>query len=173
MTNNDLSKWGLLSGSDIPRLKTFLTFGVFLLNNITSGFYGFYWLYTRSLVLNKIKVYKISKNLLNGFAVSVLLLYAPTLLMFMPSSLSFVAELFAENIIWLAPLYFINIIIFLALYIELLFKFHDSLQDIIFSSSDTEEISLNGLFSFLFSSIYLQYKINVCNKKIKTKAPEN
>ncbi len=124
----------------------FTAWGVFGLTIITLGIYPYYWMYSRAKIINSLhedKIPLILPVLLIGF---VILSYAS----------SFFGESAAAVIAGLAIT--VN---YLALYIAVVFKIRNRLQDIINRSSN-KQYKLGAILTFFFYAIYLQYKINEC-----------
>lgn len=127
-------------------LGRFSAWGVFGLTLITLGLYPIYWLYTRAKKINALHEKKISTFLLQG-------LLALTLVSWVTSFLE-VNDLMVI-VSGLAAL------AYTVLYLVLLFKVRNRLQDILNRSGDGD-YRLGGLMTFFFFCIYLQYKINQC-----------
>jgi hypothetical protein len=121
---------------------------VFFIGLITLGIYNVYWLYSRTLIAN---------NLTKENKVNINLLYSYVSLF----SIGIVA-----SIADIGSLSFIVQIINLVVYIFLVFSIRRALIEIINAGSETHT-HLNGILTFLFSSIYFQYKINEAIDKQK------
>ncbi len=127
----------------ITHFRRFSAWAVFGLSLITLGIYALYWLYTRSKIINGFHTRKIADGLILG-CVTV-----------------FVLSMFTELLVWLYGeselLEVINglaSILYFVLYLVLLFTFRNRLLHLIGSR-------INPILTFIFSCIYLQYKINV------------
>jgi len=122
----------------IHEYKRFSAWGVFGLAIITLGIYSLYWLYSRAEKTNSLQEKQIAKHWLIGLV--------------MTTILSFVVELLGDS----APVAILGLVIsigYLVCYVVVAFGIRDGLKNII-------KTDLNGILTFFFSSIYLQYKIN-------------
>ncbi len=114
---------------------------VFFIGLITLGIYNVYWLYSRTLIANNLaKEHKINVNWLYSYI-----------------------SLFAINLVasfaGLETLALIVQVINFVVYIVLVFSMRRAFIEIINAGSENYT-HLNGILTFLFSSIYFQYKIN-------------
>ena len=130
----------------INNFKRFSAWGVLGLTIITLGIYSYYWMYSRAKIINSIHEDKISPILIFTFLIVVALYYA----------LSFFSE---SQVAVLASLPIM--LAYLVLYIAVIFKIRNRLQDII-NSSSSRRYKLGVVLTFFFYAIYLQYKINEC-----------
>ena len=127
-------------GSDaVMNFNRFSAWFVFLLSIVTFGIYPIYWLYTRAVKLNSFHERKISHGLLVAFVVSCVLSFASAFF-----------DALSEEMLVVGMI--INFVYF-GLYLTVLFTFHGRLASVI-------NKDLNGILTFFFTSIYLQYKIN-------------
>lgn len=127
---------------DILQLKRFSTWAVLALNMITQGIYGAYWLSSRTNQLNKILDNKISTTPSMVYLVTVIAMLF----------LNMIAE---ENLDGAVLILFLVVFIsFIVSYVMTVFKMKAALEEIMPSKS------LGGAMTFLFSSVYFQYKIN-------------
>ncbi len=123
----------------------FTAWAVFGLQIITFGYYFFYWLITRTIIVNKIHRNPIEP--VWPILVLLLQLGLTAISIFTPG------DYFAiELLIAIQVMYYI-------LYLIALYKLHFRLNDIINQGSQ-QRLELNGILTFFFSCIYLQYKIN-------------
>ncbi len=116
---------------------------------ITLGFYLYYWLYSRTKVINSLHEKPISMILLGSL-----------LTVFVVSSTS---SFWGES----PPAIIAGLIItlvYLVLYIVTVIKFKNRLQDLL-TRAHGQQFKVGGFLSFMFSSIYFQYKINDFNEK--------
>ena len=137
---DQLTKTG--KGSSILAFNRFSAWGVFGLTIITLGIYPIYWMYTRATIVNSLHGKKISSALLNSLVVVTIL--------------SFLSNFNSES-----GMALVVGIVYLVIYLMVLFKIRNRLQDILTGSSKTEQVLGTG-FTFFFFTIYLQYKINQC-----------
>ncbi len=140
-----LTKTG--NDSSILKFSRFSAWGVFGLTIITLGIYPIYWMYTRATIVNSLHEKKISSALLNSLVVVTIL--------------SFLSNFISESGMALLLAGAVVSIVYLVIYLMVLFKIRNRLQDIINRSSKTEHVLGTG-FTFFFFTIYLQYKINQC-----------
>lgn len=131
---------------NILDFQRFSAWGVFGLTIITLGIYSYYWMYSRMPTINAMHKDKISKGLLINFLVVTVLYYAS----------SFVGETEAAIIFTLGIT-----LIYMVLYIIVVFKMRNRLQDIMNQSSNNQ-YQLGSVLTFFFNAIYFQYKINEC-----------
>lgn len=128
--------------------KRFSAWFVFLLNLFSLGIYGYIWLFIRSRTINSYTLDKIPELLIY----SVIGLYiAGTAIDFAPFWLDVPPQLVEFNY-WLN--YFVLII-----YIVWNFSLRSRLT-VLLSDKKTAGLHISGFLTFLFGSIYLQYKIN-------------
>ena len=140
------------SDKSILAFKRFSAWGVFGLTIVTLGIYPYFWMYTRTKTINSIHENVISPALVSAFLVVVALSYASSF--FGESQQAILAGLAIS-------------LLYLVLYLVVLFKIRNRLQDIINRSSNNP-YKLGTILTFFFSSIYLQYKINECIDEIQS-----
>lgn len=130
-----------------PRMSAWV---VFLLAIPTIGFYPYYWLYSRSQLMNTLP----NRTLPMTPPLIMLILAALSLLISMLSSV------YKDSTIFSIISAFINVmnVIF---YILTTFGLRRELQNII-RVSGVSVSQIGPIKSFFFSAIYLQYKINEC-----------
>ncbi|MFT6044569.1 MAG: putative benzoate:H+ symporter BenE [Arenicella sp.] len=130
--------------NQIFMFKRFTAWGVFGLGLITLGIYTIYWLCTRSNIVNTVSDNKIEPYWIAALAIT--------------TALSFVSGLFgqSETAVMIAALITIA---YLVAYLAVAFKLRNRLRDMMSSDSNTS-YELSSILTFLFSAIYLQYKIN-------------
>lgn len=127
----------------VENFKRFTAWGVFGLSIITFGIYPLYWLYTRSNILNTFHHNKVSQNILLAFVITIILSY----------SIGIFSSVYEEN----APLAIADgvlSLVYIVFYLIVLFSLHNRLKEV---TGD----NFNPVLTFFFSSIYMQYKINV------------
>ncbi|WOX05520.1 DUF4234 domain-containing protein [Microbulbifer pacificus] len=128
----------LISGN----FQRFSAWWVFLLTFVTLGIYPVYWVYTRAQTVNRIQEDQIAPAWINLMAIGLVL--------------SFVADfVFPEQGI----VYLILYVTYLVTYVASLFKVKNRLNSLM-SKSTGSNYELSPVMTFLFNSIYLQYKIN-------------
>lgn len=136
--------------------KRFSAWWVFLLGMITQNLYSLYWLYSRAQTTNMLaKENKV--NLLYLFVA------IPCIIIGVFTDI-FIDE-FQNETLLLAT----GILTFVGLIFWVIFAFsmRKPLTEII-NRSSADNVHLSGLLTFLFSSIYFQYKINEAIDNIKT-----
>lgn len=130
-----------------PRKSAWL---VFFLGIPTLGIYSYYWLYTRTQRMNSLPNRKLS-------------IMIPSMLLiltFVSFVVSALGAIYKGNTVLALVSPLISIII-LVLYIISTFSLRGELRNVL-ESSGASKPDLNGVLTFLFSSIYMQYKINQC-----------
>jgi len=132
------------SSQKIFQFKRFSAWGVFGLGIITLGIYTAYWLVSRSTTTNAIHENKISPTLTSIFIGTTIL--------------SFLSGLLGESDIAVAASILITLA-YLVSYVMVAFKLRNRLREMMEEGS-TQSSPLSGVLTFLFSAIYLQYKIN-------------
>jgi len=133
----------------VKAFKRFTTWGVIGLAVITLGLYSYYWMHTRTKVLNKL----IPENKVAPWIVPTIIILG--LINFVLSFL----PLIAPELITLSTLSsFIGLIVFI-LAITWAFMFRNRLN-IISGSNKGDVFWLGPILTFFFSLYYLQYKIN-------------
>ena len=130
----------------IKNFERFSAWWVFGLTIITLGIYPIYWLYTRSNTVNSLRKKKISSVLLVSLVVFTIG--------------SFISEVFeptgGEGL--LMAIYAAVNIIYVVLYLIVLFKLRNRLNEIV-------KDNINPILTFFLSAIYLQYAVNRCLDK--------
>ena len=114
---------------------------VFFIGMFTFGIYNVYWLYSRSLVAN---------NLVKENKINITLVY---------SYISLFIISLVSTFTGLETLSMITQLINFIVYILLVFSMRRVFIEIINTGSENYT-HLSGILTFLFSSIYFQYKIN-------------
>ncbi|QDP02315.1 DUF4234 domain-containing protein [Thalassotalea sp. PS06] len=140
---------GVHSGNKpILEFKRFSAWGVFLLGIVTLGLYYIYWVYNRSQKTNALSQNK--KASLISIYIVIACLIGLISLPFVFVDQQTIAN--AEGII--------NLVYFIA-WIVAIFSLRSAIAEIInMSGEDAEPVYLNGILTFFFSAIYIQYKIN-------------
>lgn len=131
---------------NILLLGRFTAWGVFGLTIVTIGIYPVYWMYSRARIINTFHDKKISPVFLYSLVVAVI---ASTATVFFGTS---EAEVLASSVIG---------IVYFVIYLIVLFKIRNRLQEIVNQSSE-KRYKINIVLTFFFYVIYLQYKINEC-----------
>lgn len=137
--------------ASILNVKRFSTWYVFGLIFITFGIYAYYWIYSRTMVINQNHDRPISSLLLTCLYVCAGLNFASAFIDTSQTELALVSLLLS----------LVNFI----LYIVVVFQIRDRLQDIMNRSSQTQ-YHLSGAMTFFFYVMYFQYKINECTDQI-------
>ena len=133
--------------TNFPRQSAWAVFGLAL---ITLGIYPYFWLYSRAKIVNEIHEKPISLQLVGSLIVLALLNYTT----------NFWGETMPAAIAVL-----VVTVVSLVIYIMVVFKFRNRLQDILTRSSGTQ-YKVGGIMAFFFYSIYFQYKINECSDEV-------
>ncbi|UTW44703.1 DUF4234 domain-containing protein [bacterium SCSIO 12696] len=120
--------------------KRISAWGVFGLGIITLGIYYIYWMYNRAQVINQFHGEKISAGLLNGFVAIVIATFLS----------GFITEFVDESGLILEAI--LNLAYFV-LWLLVIFGIRSRLENILARK-------LNGIMTFFFGGLYLQYKIN-------------
>ena len=136
----------------ILSFSRFSAWWVFALTIVTFGIYPYFWMYSRTQIINSQHNNKISSILTVSFLVGTLFSYAS----------SFFGQSHAVNVAVM-----VITLVFLVLYIVLILKMRNRLQDIINRSSNTQ-YRLNRVLAIFFYAIYLQYKIKECIDELPT-----
>lgn len=134
------------SDDSIQSFNRFSAWWVFGLTILTLGIYPYYWMYSRAKIINSMHQDKISPVLMFLFLIVVALSYAS----------GFFGDSQAAVLVGL-----VITLVYLVLYLMVLFKIRNRLQDIMNRSSNHEH-KLGPVLTFFFYAIYLQYKINEC-----------
>lgn len=132
--------------SRILQFKRFSAWGVFGLSIITLGIYPIYWLYSRTMTANTLHEDKIPQILLYGMLIGLVINLASN---------------FAGDNELLIMGGAIFSLLYMVCYLMVLFKLRNRLRDFMNGAGGNQYV-LNGILTFFFSSIYLQYKINEC-----------
>lgn len=127
----------------ILEMKRFTAWGVFGLSVITLGFYGIYWLYSRASRLNSLASNKFNINLLHAYIVVYIL----------STALSFSSS---ESLTLISSILSVASFVF---YIISVYGIRAVLSEVINTGSQ-EQVTIGGIKTFFFSTIYFQYKIN-------------
>lgn len=135
----------------ILEFRRFTAWGVFGLTIITFGIYPYYWMYSRAKTINSLHDDKIPMVLPISLLGVVFLSYASSF--FGESAEAIYASLAIT-------------LIYLVLYLVVLFKIRNRLQDIIDRSAN-KQYKLGIIMTFFFYAIYLQYKINECIDELR------
>lgn len=143
--------------SNVLKLGRFSAWAVFGLTVITLGIYPLYWMYTRAGSINKIHENKISSALLISLVVVTLLSFAS----------NFLDQTQPEMVIG----GMVVGIVYMVLYLIVLFKIRNRLQDIL-SQAQAGSFHVGPVLTFFFFCIYLQYKINQCIDSISATSIE-
>lgn len=130
----------------ILKFRRFSAWGVLGLAIVTLGIYPYYWIYTRAKIINSVHDDKIPMAWPTSLFIVFILSYAT----------NFVGE---SNEALVANLTIT--LIYLVLYVIVLFKIRNRLQNII-NRSGNQQYKLGAALTFFFYAIYLQYKINEC-----------
>ena len=131
----------------IMEFERFSAWWVFLLGVVTLGIYNLYWLYDRANKINSLtQGRKASTTMISIYIV----FYA----------LSFGFEMFFNN--GDETMSMVSLIISLGIwvfYIISVFSVRGALQSLI-NEGEKQPVSVGGILTFFFSTIYFQYKIN-------------
>jgi len=130
----------------IKQFERFSAWGVFGLGIITLGIYPVYWLCTRAQKINSIHENKISKIWINILIFSTILYYVASILIEFISTNS-------SLLITVSVIILVVAISYLVSYIVVAFSIKNRVREITNNKS-------NGILTFFFGAIYLQYKIN-------------
>ncbi len=130
------------SADGVLNFERFSAWGVFGLMIITLSYYGIYWLYKRSEVLNSFHSNKMSKSILVSFVLLVVF-----------QILSGIGVSIVPDILALTILDGLINLAYIVLYLVVLFGFRKRLMEL---TGD----KVNPVLTFFGSVIYLQYKIN-------------
>lgn len=128
--------------SDIHCFTRFSAWGVFGLSIVTLGVYPFYWMVTRSKIINNNVKQPISAALINVNIAIYIVNFV----------LSIVAEAIGPQMVMLSGLISI---VYLVIYLIWLFKMRDKIEEIMGRRG-----ALSGIMTFFFNALYFQYKIN-------------
>ena len=128
----------------IKQFKRFSAWGVFGLMFITFGIYPIYWLCNRAETVNSVHEKKISKAWTTALVVSIIIYYVASF------SIGLVGE---TGLIVMSVVTLISLIVYMVAYLVVAFAIRNRLQDI-------TNNKLNGVLTFFFNAVYLQYKIN-------------
>jgi len=141
-------------GQDVGKIKTFkrfTTWGVLGLAIITLGIYGYYWMFSRTKVLNSI----IPENKIASWIVPAVLIVG--LINIVLSILPIAVPIMAGD--FLAIISLPLSLIGMGLALVWAFKFRNRLN-IISGSTKGNVFWLGPILTFFFNLYYLQYKIN-------------
>lgn len=128
----------------ISSLGRFSAWAVFFLSTITMGFYSIYWMNSKSQITNKHHKIKLSNAWIS--------------MAFITAILSIFFSLVEQSeTLQMASL--INTIVYFICYLKVIFHLRHCLESIL-SKRCKHRFILNAPLTFLFSVIYLQYKIN-------------
>ncbi len=133
----------------IKSFKRFTTWGVIGLAIITLGIYGYYWMYTRTKVLNNL----IPENKVAPWIIPAIIVLGLINIVFS------LLPLISPELASLAALGSILGIIVFILTVTWAFMFRNRLN-IISGSNKGDVFWLGPILTFFFSLYYLQYKIN-------------
>lgn len=140
----------------IKKIKRISTWLVFFLSIVTVGFYTFYWLYKRTIIVNQSldKEDRISTWLPIVTIVSAVLYLILTIvpLVFFFSINPDAASIMISMGTFFSFIYMIGFLVWL-------FKFRSRLN-ILSGSTSGEQFWLGGIFTFFFNILYFQWKIN-------------
>ncbi|MDH3760619.1 MAG: DUF4234 domain-containing protein [Gammaproteobacteria bacterium] len=137
----------IADASSALKLGRFSAWAVFGLTVITLGIYPLYWMYTHAITINTLHENKISTALLVSLVIATLLSFASN---FMDQTQPEI--IIAGGVIG---------IVYMVLYLVVLFKIRNRLQDIL-SQACGGSFRVGPVLTFFFFVIYLQYKINQC-----------
>ncbi len=143
--------------SSVNKLGRFSAWAVFGLTVITLGIYPLYWMFTRAGTINTLHENKISSALLISLVVVTILSFGS----------NFLDQTQPEVII--AGM--VIGIVYMVLYLMVLFKIRNRLQDIL-SDAYGQSFRVGPVLTFFFFAIYLQYKINHCIDAISAEPVE-
>lgn len=130
--------------NQISHFNRFSAWGVFGLGFITLGIYTIYWLCSRAYKVNAISENKIEPYWMIALIISLVLSFAS----------SFIGSAETAAVISL-----VVTVVYLVAYVAVAFKLKNRLTDMMNNGSNNS-YKLSGVLTFLFSAIYLQYKIN-------------
>ena len=136
------------TNSEIEAFPRKSAWAVFFLAVFTLGMYVYYWLYTRTKIINTLPNRK----------VSLLPITAIVVLFVITFILAFFSELNKGNTALTGLLAIIRII-FSILYLVALYSVRSELMHIL-KVSGASNAEIGGVRTFFFGTIYLQYKIN-------------
>ncbi|AJQ97878.1 DUF4234 domain-containing protein [Gynuella sunshinyii] len=136
------------SGEDLQAFERFSAWGVFFLSIVTLGIYSMYWMFSRTKVLNRISDQGISSPViwitLVAYIIIMVLSYGGAFLL--PAEIAVAVQLFA------VVAYFIFMLIWI-------FGFRAAIVSIA-RSHGQPDFRANGVLTFFFQALYMQYKIN-------------
>ncbi|WP_428240581.1 DUF4234 domain-containing protein [Gynuella sp.] len=136
------------SGEDLQAFGRFSAWGVFFLSLVTLGIYSMYWMFSRTKILNRISDQGISSSViwvtLVAYIINMVLSYGGALLL--NSQFVVLVQLLA------AVTYFIFMLIWI-------FGFRAEIVRIA-QSHGQPDFRANGVLTFFFQTLYMQYKIN-------------
>ena len=146
--------------SSVKAFKRFTTWGVLGLAIITMGIYAYYWMYTRTKILNSL----ISKDKMPSWIVpAVIVIGAINLILSLAPYASLGASTMKALLIISTPLSLIGFVLF----VVWAFMFRSRLN-LISGSSKGNAFWLGPILTFFFQLYYFQYKINqmhdACNQ---------
>ncbi|NKB38689.1 MAG: DUF4234 domain-containing protein [Gammaproteobacteria bacterium] len=131
------------NADDVNNFERFSAWAVFGLSIITFGIYPLYWLFTRAKTVNTFHSNLISPKMI----------MATGIIFIINIVFQVLAGVYEENMAIVSSSALINLV-YLVFYLILLFSLRNRIRDIIGKS-------VNPVFTFFASAIYLQYKINV------------
>ena len=118
------------------------------LSLLTLGLYVIFWMVSRASIMNARSEYPISSGLITMTVIFTLISVA-----------ALVGSFVFYDEYSLKLLYIVTLLVTMICMVVLIFKIRDRLNVMTESHSD-DRVYLNGLQTFLFSSFYVQYKIN-------------
>jgi len=156
----DLAVENTESGVDaVKQFKRFTAWAVFGLGLITFGIYSYYWLYTRTTLLNNLSEPK--NRIASWLPKATIAVVALTFLLnFLPQSL-----LTDQSSAMAFGLFFLVVFVaYFVLFIMWIFGFRKRLN-LLSGSNKGDLFWLGGIMTFFFNVIYFQYKINQMHDK--------
>jgi hypothetical protein len=143
----NLDAW--VTPATVQAFPRFSAWWVLVLGVVTAGIYPFYWLYTRTEILNRMLP---SKAIPMGLVVSALMLFVANV------AASLVSLVYPDDLGVGALSSVINAVSTIVTLVWV-FKFRNRLNER-FVSQRGDRYWISGVLTFLFAVLYLQYKLN-------------